>query len=162
MRQTNYGYTIPAGVPGGLFDLSDKKIETRILDDGMVTAPGLGLVKGSRPGETVANPTSAATADTFEGVFVNGSKNLENDQNGVVAAIGANALGLMQHGKIWVQVVDTVTTTYKKKVALITDGDNAGMFTDEDDTAEATKITIEAQFTGKADKASGIAAIELK
>ncbi len=162
MRQTSYNYSIPLGVPGGIFDLSGKEIVTRLLDDGVEASPGSGLVKGKQPGMTVAKPISTASAADFEGVFVNGSKNLENDQNGYVAAKGSDALGIMRQGKIWVSIVDTATISYGTKVAIITDGDNAGCFTDEVDASEATKVTINAKFNGKVDKDNGIAVIELK
>ena len=162
MRQTSYNYSIPLGVPGGIYDLSGKEIVTRLLDDGVQASPGLGLVNGKQPGMTVAKPISTATVADFEGVFVNGSKNLENDQNGYVVAKGSDALGVMRQGKIWASIVDSATISYGKKVAFITDGDNAGCFTDEDDASEATKVTINATFNGKVDKNNGIAAIELK
>ena len=162
MRQTSYNYSIPLGVPGGIYDLSGKDIVTRLLDDGVESSPGLGLVKGNQPGMTVAKPTSTASVADFEGVFVNGSKNLENDQNGYVAAKGYDALGIMRQGKIWVSIIDTPTINYGKNVAIITDGDNAGRFTDEADTSEVTKVTINAKFNGKVDKDNGIAVIELK
>lgn len=162
MRQTSYNYSIPLGVPGGIYDLSGKEIVTRLLDDGVQVSPGLGMVKGKKPGMTVTKPISTASVADFEGVFVNGSKNLENNQNGYVAAKGSDALGIMRQGKIWVSIIDTTTIVYGKNVAIITDGDNAGCFTDESDTTEATKVTINAKFNGKVDKDNGIAVIELK
>lgn len=162
MRQLDYGYAIPSGVPGGIFDLSDKEVVTRLLDDDREAVPGVGLVMGKRPGETVTNPTSAATAKDFEGVFVNGSKNLENDRNGLVYAKGADALGIMRKGKIWVLIAETTSPKYGDKVAFITSGENVGKFTNENDAAEADKVTINAQFNSKSDKVNGIAVIELK
>lgn len=162
MRQTNYNYSIPLGVPGGIFDLSDKEIVTRLLDDGVEVSPGSGLVEGKQPGMTVSKPITTTSAADFEGVFVNGSKNLENDQNGYVAAKGSDPLGIMRHGKIWASIVDTATISYGKKVAIITAGDNVGCFTDEADESEATKVTINAKFNGKVDRDNGIAVIELK
>ena len=92
---------------------------------------------------------------------MHGSKNLENDRNGVVEAAGADAIGIMKHGRIWVAVAETATTSYGKTVALITDGDNAGMFTDSADAAETTKVTLEGKFIGVADEEHSIAVIEI-
>ena len=162
MRQFDYGYAIPSGVPGGIYDLSNKEVVTRLLDDGEETVPGMGLVQGAKPGDTVKSPTGVTTSDDFDGIFVNGSKNLENDRYGNAVAKGANALGIMKHGKIWANIAGTTTVSYGKKVAFITDGDNAGKFTDEANDSEATKVTIDAKFNGKVDKENGIAVIELK
>lgn len=161
MRQTDYGYALPRGVAGGIYDLSLKSIVTRLLDAGVQAVPGCGYVVGATPGQTVAAAQSTSTAANFEGVFVHGSKNLENDRNGVVAAAGADAVGIMIHGRIWVAVADTATTDYGKVVALITDGDNVGMFTDSGDASETTKVTLEGKFLGVADEENGIAVIEI-
>lgn len=161
MRQTDYGFALPRGVAGGIYDLSPKSIVTRLLDAGVKAVPGLGYVVGATPGQTVAAVQSASTAANFEGVFVHGSKNLENDRNGVVEAAGADAIGIMKHGRIWVAVAETATTSYGKTVALITDGDNAGMFTDSADAAETTKVTLEGKFIGVADEERSIAVIEI-
>lgn len=162
MRQFDYGYAIPSGLPGGIFDLSNKEVVTRLLDNGTETGPGMGLVKGANLGDTVANPTATTASDDFEGVFVNGSKNLENDRYGNAVVKGADAMGIMRYGKIWVNIAGTATIGYGKKVAFITDGNNAGKFTDEADDSEVTKVTINAQFNGNVDKENGIAVIELK
>ena len=55
----------------------------------------------------------------------------------------------------------TATTDYGKVVALITDGDNVGMFTDSGDASETTKVTLEGKFLGVADEENGIAVIEI-
>ena len=161
MAQLDYGYNIPAGLPGGIYDLSDKKIVTRRIDENVETKPGLGLVVGTTAGETAAAPTSSSTADDFEGIFVHGSKNMENDMDGVAATGGYESIGIMQKGRIWALIVDTATISYKAGVALIVEGDNAGKFTSTDDTSETTVTLSDAVFTGVSDTENGIAVIEL-
>lgn len=161
MRQTDYGYSQPLGIPGGIFDLGNKRIVTRVIDEDVAVKPGMGLVQGETAGETVALPDSAATADLFEGIMVHGSANLEHDMKGVVQADNCQAIGAMQHGRIWASIVETATVAYGGSVALITDGDNAGKFTDADDASEATKVTIDAKFIGKVDADNLIAVVEL-
>ena len=162
MAWTDYGYQIPAGLPGGIYDLSDKQIATRQVDADTEVKPGMGVVVGATAGETVAAVSSGSAADDFEGVFVHGSKNLEYDVNGEAATGGYESIGVMQKGKIWVLIADTATTTYKNAAALITDGDNAGKFTDSGDTSETSVVALsDAIFTGVADADNGIAVIQL-
>ncbi|MCD8364448.1 MAG: hypothetical protein LUC83_01285 [Clostridiales bacterium] len=161
MRQTDYGYNQPLGIPGGIFDLGGKRIVTRTIDEDVAVKPGMGLVQGATAGETVALPDSSATADVFEGILVHGSVNLEHDMDGVVQADNCQAIGAMQHGRIWASIVETATVAYGSSVALITDGDNVGKFTDADDSSEATKVTIDAKFIGKVDTDNLIAVVEL-
>lgn len=162
MRQMDYGFNQPLGIPGGIFDLSRKDIATRTLDAGMSSKPGMGLVIGATAGETVKPPAAGETAAQFEGVFVHGSANLEQDMDGIVAAKGGTALGVMKRGRIWGIIAPTATTTYGKAVALIISGKNVGKFTDSGDAAETPKVTLTgAKFIGKADADNLIAVVEL-
>ena len=165
MRQTDYGYNQPLGIPGGIFDLSGKTIVTRTVDPGTEIKAGMGLVVGATAGETVKKAATGATAATFEGVFVHGSKQMEHQMNGTVSADDGSVIGLMQKGRIWALVASTATTTYGKGVALILAGDHAGMFTSADDSKEASKVALtNVVFLGaeKTDKDNGIAVIELR
>lgn len=162
MRQMDYGYNQPLGLPGGIYDLSDKTIVTRVTDPGVEAKTGMGFVQGAKAGKTVALPSETSTAAAFEGIFVHGSKNMEHDLDGVVATAGGDAVGVMQKGRIWGLVASTATTTYGVAVALITGGANAGKFTDSADAAETKKVALGAKFTGVADAVNGIAVIELR
>jgi hypothetical protein len=157
----DYGFNQPLGLPGGIFDLSGKKIVTRITDPGVEVTPGMGLVRGATEGETVKAAGEGATKDTFEGVFVHGSKNLEHDMKGNVATNGGDSIGLMQKGRIWAQVVSTAKVAYGAGVSLIIGGENSGKFTDTTDEKETSKVTIDAKFTGKVDLDNLIAVIEM-
>ena len=165
MRQTDYGYTQPLGIPGGIFDLSSKTIVTRTVDPGTEIKAGMGLVVGATAGETVKKAATGAAAETFEGVIVHGSKQMEHKMNGTVSADEGSVIGLMQKGRIWVLIASTATTTSGKEVALILAGDHAGMFTSADDSREASKVALtNVVFLGaeKTDKDNGIAVIELR
>ena len=163
MSQTNYGFNMALGVPGGIYDLSPHHIVSETLDSGVSAKPGMGLVRGATAGETVKLPVTASTAAEFEGVFVNGSKQLEHDANGSVAAVGADTVGVMKSGRIWALIASTATVAYSEGVALITEGTNAGNFTDDSDASETKKEELTGvTFTGKVDKENGIAVIEIK
>ena len=163
MAQRDYGYNQPLGVPGGIFDLSPKKILSRVTDEGVNAKPGMGLVRGVTAGETVKIPETGAKAAEFEGVFVHGSKQLEHSMTGTVATEGADTVGIMTAGRIWVLAASTATTAYGTGAALIISGDNAGKFTDVSDANEAGKIGLDGvAFIGIADADNGIAVVEIK
>lgn len=163
MAQRDYGYNQPLGVPGGIFDLSPKKILSRVTDEGVNVKPGMGLVRGVTSGETVKIPGTGTKAAEFEGVFVHGSKQLEHNMSGIVATEGADTVGVMTAGRIWVLAVSTATTTYGTGAALIIGGDNAGKFTDASDADEASKVALDGvTFIGIADTDNGIAVVDIK
>lgn len=163
MAQRDYGYNQPLGVPGGIFDLSPKKILSRVTDEGVTVKPGMGLVRGISAGETVKLPVAGSTVAEFEGVFVHGSKQLENNMSGVVATEGADTVGVMVSGRIWVLVASTATTDYGTGAALILSGDNAGRFTSASDASETKKVALSGvTFIGVADQDNSIAVIDIK
>lgn len=163
MAQRDYGYNQPLGVPGGIFDLSPKKILSRVTDEGVSAKPGMGLVRGVTPGETVKLPKTGAKAADFEGVFVHGSKQLEHSMSGTVATEGADTVGIMTAGRIWVLIASTATTDYGTGAALIISGDNAGKFTDASDAGETGKVALTGViFIGIVDADNGIAVAEIK
>lgn len=165
MRQTDYGYNQPLGIPGGIFDLSSRSIVTRTVDPNCDIKAGMGVVIGATAGETVKTPATGATAATFEGVFVHGSKQMEHQMDGAASTGEGSAIGVMRKGRIWAMVASTATTTYGKAVALILSGDNAGKFTDSGDSKEASKVALtNVVFLGteKSDMENGIAVIELR
>ena len=80
-----------------------------------------------------------------------------------MAAAGADTVGIMKSGRIWVLIASTATVAYAGGVALITEGGNAGKFTDASDASETKKVTLTGvTFTGKTDEDNGIAVIEIK
>lgn len=155
--QTNYGFGFPKGVAGGLFDLSAHEVSTRQAEGDGISF-GTGVVVGTNKGTDVAIPTSAATSEDFEGVVVHNSVMVEKDMNNKVAIEDKRTVGCLHHGKIWVKVGKSASPAYKEKVYMITDGEEAGLFTTSADTS--SKVEVNAIFLGETD--NGIANAEFR
>lgn len=153
--QTNYGFSSSKGIPGGLYDLSAHEVASRQAEGNNLSF-GLGVVVGTNKGIDVAIPKSTATANDFEGVVVHNSVMAEMDMDGKVVIPDKATVGCLHHGRIWVRTGSKAEPAYKKKVYLITDGDEVGMFTTADDTA--TTVEVNAIFLGETD--DGIANVE--
>lgn len=152
--QTSYNFGFSKGVAGGLYDLSDHEVVTRQAEGS--TTFGLGVVTGTNRGVDVTAPTSENASADFEGVIVHNSVMTELDMDNRLEIGEKRTVGCLQRGRIWVKTGAKAVPVYKGKVFLITDGDEAGMFTSSDDTAE--KMELNAYFLGAAD--SGIANAE--
>lgn len=128
MAQTSYNFKTPCGVAGGLFDLSDSVIDSRLNaeNDGVMLL-GLGVVKGSTDAQ-VKIPTSASVAADFCGVTVNGFTN-ELGMNGSLTLRNLATVGILRKGRIWCRCLASLTVAVGDPVYLVTDGDNAGCFT---------------------------------
>lgn len=155
--QTNYGFSSAKGIAGGLFDLSAHEVSTRQAE-GSNLSFGLGVVIGTNKGTDVALPGSTAAAGDFEGIVVHNSVMAEMDMGGKVVIPDKATVGCLHHGKIWVMTGAKAVPAYKEKVYLITDGDEAGMFTTSADTS--TKVEVNAIFLGETDE--GIANAEFR
>lgn len=153
--QTSYGFGFPKGVAGGLFDLSAHEVSTRQALGAGVTF-GVGVVVGTNKGVDVSVPKSTSTANDFEGVVVHNSVMVEKDMDNKVAIDSGKTVGCLHYGKIWVKTGSKAAPAYKEKVFLITDGEEAGLFTTTADTA--TKVELNAYYLGETDK--GIANAE--
>lgn len=153
--QTSYSYSTRRGVPGGIFDLTPRAVNSRIAEGQLKF--GMGVVQGSIPGSNIAVPTSDATPSVFEGVSVNGGTQ-ELDMEGKATVKAGTSVSVMQHGRVWVRVEDDAEIAYGEDVYLVTDGDSAGCFTNSDSTA--TKIAVAAKFIGSSGT-DGIAPVEL-
>ncbi len=152
--QTSYNFGFSKGVAGGLYDLSDHEVATRQAEGS--TAFGVGVVTGTNKGVDVTVPTSESTSADFEGVIVHNSVMTELDMDNRLEIGDKRTVGCLQRGKIWVKTGAKAVPAYKAKVFLITDGDEAGMFTSSDDAA--TKMELNAYFLGAVD--DGIANAE--
>lgn len=155
--QTSYNFGFPKGVAGGLFDLSAHEVVTRQAE-GSGIAFGVGVVVGTNKGTDVTIPKAAATAEDFEGVVVHNSVMVEKDMDNKVIIEAKRTVGCLHHGKIWVKTGTAAKPAYKEKVYLITDGDEAGLFTTSADSA--TKVAVNAIFLGETD--NGIANAEFR
>lgn len=173
--QTNYSYSTPLGVPGGIYDIHDNYIFTRqneeedgVLGYGVVVVPGEKKGKGSKL------PTAETTREDCEGVVVY-LPNTEQDMNGKVTIRKGRSLSVMRRGSVWVKITPDCEPEYGKKCYVIVDSksvaDNAegkidyrGYVTSKD-TAEnegTAPVYTGAFFTGVCDKENGIAVMDIQ
>lgn len=129
--QTSYNLRTAHGVAGGLYDLTDHDVDTRNNEaaDGKVKF-GFGLVEGTAPGRNVTLPVAASTKAKFEGVAINSHAH-EQDYKGNVTLRNGETVGVLTKGRIYVRIVADAEPTYGAPLYLITDGENAGYFTNE-------------------------------
>ncbi len=146
--QTSYNFGFPKGIVGGLFDLSAHEVVTRQAE-GTEISFGIGVVIGTNKGTDVKLPTATTTSTDFEGVVVHNSVMVEMDRDNKVQIGEKRTVGCLHHGKIWVKTGANAVPAYKEKVYLITDGEEAGMFTTSADTA--TKVEVNGIFLGETD-----------
>ena len=160
--QTNYSFSTPKGIPGGLYDISDHEVNTRMNEepDGKLSF-GVGVVRGTSAGVTIKLPVAASTAAEFEGITINGV-NVEQDMSGKVIVKKDVSVGVIRYGKVWAKVSGKATgVKYGDPLYLIVDGDEAGRFVNAAAAGEdtATRISIKGSFLGEAD--NGIAPVLL-
>lgn len=156
--QTRYTYSTPIGAAGGIVDLAAHVIDTFLNEEASgVLKFGVGVVQGSKPGTNVALPTSEATAEVFEGIVTN-NRTTEYDLEGNIHVRNGAAVGVMRYGKIYGRVSDGVEPEYGDAVYLITDGDEAGCFTNAEGVST---VAIKARFLSGVDSTAQIAVIEL-
>ena len=160
--QTKYGYSTPIGAAGGIVDVAPHQIDTFLNEEeNGVLKFGVGVVQGSKPGVNIALPEKAATAAKFEGITTN-NRTTEYDLEGKLAVRKGAAVGVMRYGKIYGRVVEGVEPAYGDSVYLITEGEEAGCFTNAASQAEgSTTIAVKGRFVGGVDTNAQIAPIEL-
>ena len=97
---TEYNNRTPAGVAGGLYDLTDHAVDSFRIDaaDGKVKF-GMGVVMGTTPGTDVTVPADASTLDKFVGIVMNGGAN-EMDVKGVIVVRNSSTQSVMRHGRV--------------------------------------------------------------
>jgi len=155
--QLNYGYATPAGIAGGLKDLSPYAIDTRNnVEATGVLLYGTGVVQGANSGNDINLPTTASTVAEFEGVAMNGFTT-QHSLEGSIGVPENMPVGILGYGKAWVRVGEDANVSYGEDVYLITDGEEAGFFTTSADAV--TKFKIKATWIGA--KSGDIAPIEL-
>jgi hypothetical protein len=143
--QTSYSYQTPKGVAGSLFDLAPYSIDSRIngeTDPGKLKF-GMGAVQGTVPGSDVKVPTGADTAAKFEGVVLTGFTN-EMNREGDVVIFPGQTVGVLRYGKPWARIADGITVAYGDPLYLITDGADAGLFSNVSTDA----IAVQGRFIG--------------
>lgn len=171
--RNNYSYS-GSSIPGGIVDMSPRKVNSRTAEEKI--GFGLGVVVGETAGTSVKLPVANSTAAQFEGVALNGGTN-EFDLEGKVVVNKGGAMSVMRFGNVYVRVAADAEPAYGDDAYLIVDGDEAGYFTNEapasiavheddgkDDTetttpATPTVIAIKGKFLSGV--SNGIAALEL-
>lgn len=164
--QNRYGYSTPIGAAGGIADLAPYAIDTFLNAEATGKLRfGMGVVKGEKPGTNINMPVKASTAGDFEGIATN-NRTTEYDTEGKLSVRKGVGVGVMRYGRIFGRVSAAATPEYGGSVYLITDGEEAGYFTDtpagtaEGSTDPAT-IEIKGRFMGGVDTGTQIAVIEL-
>lgn len=144
--QTSYNYGISKGMVGGLYDISYYENNTFVTPGGIPF--GYGVVKGVNPGVDVKLPDAGSKAEDFEGIVQNGFTTMQ-DMDGKAVPGKDSSIGVLRIGKIWGAVGASAEPAYDKPVYLITDGDETGRFTTEEDTA--TKLLLPLRFIDEKD-----------
>ena len=150
---TDYSSRTPAGVAGGLYDLTDHVVDSLRInaEDGKVKC-GMGVVQGTTPGTDVALPTEDSAISKFEGVVMNGGSN-EMDMNGNIVIRSSSTQSVMRSGRVWVRLAKEAEPAYGDQAHLVTSGDDAGCF------STTGGLAVNARFLTTAQ--NGIAVIEL-
>lgn len=153
---TNYTQSTPAGVAGGLYDLTDHVVDSRMNEVAGLKF-GMGVVQGKTAGKTVKLPATGATIDKFEGIILN-DVNRELDMQGELKLQPKSTVSVMRSGRIWVRLASGVAPKYGDPVFLVINGAGLGCFKTAADSANT--LQINARFLGEKDN-SEIAPIEL-
>lgn len=121
---TNYTQSTPAGVAGGLYDLTDHVVDSRMNEVAGLKF-GMGVVQGKTAGKTVKLPATGATIDKFEGIIMADVR--EMDAQGDVSVAAKSTVSVMHSGRIWVRIVDGVKPKYGDPVYLVINGAGLGL-----------------------------------
>lgn len=168
--QNRYGFSTPIGAAGGIVDLAPYAIDTFLNEEENGEMKfGLGVVKGSTPGMNIAKPKTATVVGDFEGITTN-NRTTQYDLDGDLSVRKGASIGVMRYGRIYGRICNDVAPAYGDPVYLITDGENAGMFTnsatetgqgDEEEAQAAKTVAIKGRFLSTVDATAQIAMIEL-
>ena len=145
--QTSYNYQLKKGTPGGLYDLSPHLIDSRANgEESKETLKfGMGVVVGATPGADVLVPTAASVEADFEGLVVNGGGK-ELDMSGILFIQPRQTIDVLRWGRLWALIVPETEVAYGDPLYLVNDGDNAGMFTNDD--GGGANLPINGKFIG--------------
>ena len=159
MGQLFYGYTTPKGVAGGLMDIAPYAINSRVNseDEPGVLKFGMGAVVGTTPGVDVLVPDTDSTPSQFEGLVLTGFTN-QMSMTGDVRIFPKQTVGLLRYGNAWARIDPDSTPAYGDQLYLITDGETAGLFTNDDGNGD--NLAINGRFIGGPD-AGDIAPVEI-
>ena len=155
--QTSYRYFPYRGAAGSLYDISPHLVDSRSnaeQEDGVVRH-GLGVVRGTSPGNNVRLPATGSTAETFEGLVLNGGTTEMNIQGETILTSHAT-LSVLRYGRAWALIPENLEVTYGQQVHLILTGADRGKFTN----VATSNLALNATFIGPAGSGS-TAPIEL-
>ena len=152
---TNYTQSTPAGVAGGLYDLTDKVEDSRMTELAGLKI-GMAVHQAKTAAKTVKQHATGATIDKFEGIIMADVR--EMDAQGDVSVAAKSTVSVMHSGRIWVRIVDGVKPKYGDPVYLVINGAGLGCFKTAADSANT--LQLNARFLGEKDL-SNIAPIEL-
>ena len=143
--QLSYNYSTPKGVAGGLFDISPYSIDSRVNGEVKPDALmfGMGAVQGANPGVNVLVPDDTFEPAMFEGVVLTGFTQ-EMNMAGDVKIYPLQTVGILRWGKCWARVAGGVTPTYGDQLYLVIDGDEAGLFTNDEEDG----VAVNGRFIG--------------
>lgn len=159
--QTSYGYISRVGAAGGLVDLTPHSISSFLNgeEDGAMRF-GYGVVQGSNPGVNIALPTADSTAAQFEGITTN-NRTTEFSLDGKLNVRNTAAVGVITFGRVYACVAEDVSPSYGDGLYLITDGEEAGRFTNAAGSGDPKTIAVKGRFIGGVDSTAQIAPVEL-
>lgn len=154
--QTAYKYFAGRGIAGGLVDLAPHIIDTFINEENTgVLKPGMGVMAGTTAGDQI-KIFKTGGSPVFEGV-VNNNRNTEYDLDGHIRIHKGAGVGVVRWGRVWVRVPAGVTIAYGDGLYIIGAGDNAGFFTNTDNSS--ANPAVPGRFIGPAE--NGIAPAEI-
>ena len=117
--QKTYGYATSKGVAGGIYDMFHYPVDSRFNEEATGKLHfGVGVVTGKVPGSGVALPTSASTADNFEGVVINGFDR-QQDLEGKLYVLNNQTVGVMRRGRVWVRLATGAAPAYGDALHMI-------------------------------------------
>lgn len=154
--QTAYNWTTGRGIAGGLVDLTPHIIDTFINEENTgVLKPGMGVMAGTTAGKQI-KVFKTGGSPVFEGV-VNNNRTTEYDLDGHLRMRKGAGVGVVRWGRVWVRVPAGVTIAYGDGLYIIGAGDNAGFFTNTDNSS--ANPAVPGRFIGPAE--NGIAPAEI-
>ena len=150
--QLSYSYQTPRGIAGSLLDIAPYSIDSRVNgeEDPNVMKFGMGAMQGLTPGVDVLVPTDESTGEQFEGVVLTGFTNQMN-MLGDLRIFHLQTVGILRYGKAWARIADSVEPAYGEPLFLITDGPDAGLFTND----SGGGLAINGRFVGPAGTGHG-------
>ena len=100
--QKTYSYATSKGVAGGIYDMFHYPVDSRFNEEATGKLHfGVGVVTGKVPGSGVALPTSASTADNFEGVVINGFDRQQDLEGKLYVLNNQNVCAVAASGCVW-------------------------------------------------------------